>query len=191
MARLAYLGAMLAIAAALACGSPPPSPERAREVFGRNDGVTRVNLHPDEARRLLYAVNYQQTGLIPACSEVEYLGLAPGIFRFRVASTGREYTYRYHEAAGEPFIDHLKRFFGPSCPREEIEALSELDRRGLREGRPIVGMTRRGVLLAMGPPPRHVNPDPKGAPTLMYWKGRVDRLEIFLGPDDRVTRIVD
>jgi len=25
----------------------------------------------------------------------------------------------------------------------------------------------------------------------MYWKGRVDRMEIFFGADDRVTRIVD
>src|SRR5690606_8177288 len=31
---------------------------------------TLTNLHPDEARARLYAVNYQQPGLIPRCAEV-------------------------------------------------------------------------------------------------------------------------
>jgi len=34
-------------------------------------------------------------------------------------------------------------------------------------------------------------PRPRNAASLMYWKGRVDRMEIFFGADDRVTRIVD
>lgn len=152
-------------------------------------GFTLVNLHPDNERSRLYAVNFQQAGLIPVCSEVEYLGLSRNSFRFRVLSTGREYEYVNHDAAAEPFSDHLHRFFGARCPREEIESLSDIDRQGIREGRAIVGMSRRGVILAMGHPPRHVNPDPN-APTLMYWKHRFNRVEIqFGGPDDLVTGI--
>ncbi len=151
-------------------------------------GFTLVNLHPDNERSLLFAVNYQQPGLIPVCSEVEYLRLRRKSFHFRVASTDREYEYAYHKAAAEAFVDHLERFFGPSCPREELDALSELDRRGVREGRAIRGMSRRAVILAMGHPPRHVNPD-ANAPTLLYWRNRFNRLEILFGPDDRVAEI--
>jgi hypothetical protein len=138
----------------------------------------------------LYAVNFQQPGLIPVCSEVEYLDLGRKSFKFRVVTTNREYQYLNHKAAAEPFPDHLKRFFGPSCPSNEIESLSEIDRQGIREGRAIVGMTRRGVILAMGHPPLHVNPDPS-APTFMYWKSRFNRVQIQFGPDGLVSSIKD
>jgi hypothetical protein len=64
----------------------------------------------------------------------------------------------------------------------------EIDRRGIREARAIERMSRRGVVFAMGHPPRHVKPDPD-APALMYWKNRFNRVEIQFGPDDIVTGI--
>ena len=177
---------LLAIAFALGCANQPGG--GATPEFSTGRGYTLVNLHPDNERSRLYAVNFQQPGLIPVCSEVEYLGLGRKSFRFRVVSTDREYHYLNHKAAAEPFPEHLKRFFGPSCPRDEIESLSELDRQGIREGRAIVGMTRRGVILAMGHPPRHVNPDPN-APIFMYWKSRFNRVEIQFGSDGLVSGV--
>jgi len=168
-------------------GSPPARSESGVDLTSGR-GRTLVNLHPDNARSRLYAVNYQQSGLIPVCSEVEYVELGSKVFRFRVVATGREYSYVNHKAAAEPFVDHLRRFFGSECPRAELESLSELDQRGVREGRPILGMSRRGVVLAMGHAPRHVNPDPE-APTLIYWTNRFNRIEIRFGPDGLVTDI--
>jgi len=181
------------IALALACAARPGStvqPESAEVGINLDSGrgFTLVNLHPDNERSRLYAVNFQQAGLIPVCSEVEYLGLGRKSLKFRVVATHRDYEYVDHKAAAEPFPDHLRRFFGPSCPRAEIDSLSELDRKGVREGRAIEGMTRRAVILAMGHPPRHVNPDPN-APTLMYWRNRFNRVEIQFGEDDHVTGI--
>ena len=184
MTRLSIL---LAIAFVLACAHQP---DGATSGLSSGRGYTLVNLHPDNQRSRLYAVNFQQLGLIPVCSEVEYLGLGRKSFKFRVVTTNREYQYLNHKAAAEPFPDHLKRFFGPSCPRDEIESLSEIDRQGIREGQAIVGMTRRGVILAMGHPPRHVNPDPS-APTFMYWKSRFNRVQIQFGPDGLVSSIKD
>jgi hypothetical protein len=179
---LAWIGLSLACAA-----RSRPVDDRDRDLrSGR--GFTLVNLHPDNQRSRLFAVNYQQAGLIPVCSEVEYLGLGSKSFKFRVVSTDREYEYFNHKAAAEPFPDHLRRFFGAACPREALDSLSELDREGVREGRAVPGMSRRGVMLAMGPPPRHVNPDPN-APTLIYWKNRLDRLAIRFGADDKVIEI--
>ena len=184
MRRLFALGSILLM---LACASRPTTAGDGSDLdSGR--GFTLVDLHPDNQRSRLYAVNYQQAGLIPVCSEVEYLGLGSKSFKFRVVSTNRAYEYFDHKAAAEPFPDHLRRFFGPACPREQLASLSELDRKGVREGRAIEGMTRRGVILALGHPPRHVNPDPN-APTLMYWRNRFDRFEIQFGEDDRVVGI--
>lgn len=176
------------ISLAIACANRPDDTGGIARDLDSGRGFTLVNLHPDNERSRLYAVNFQQSGLIPVCSEVEYLGLGSKSFKFRVVSTRREYEYFNHKAAAEPFPDHLRRFFGPSCPREQLATLSELDREGIREGRAINGMSRRGVILAMGPPPRHVNPD-LNAPALMYWRNRFNRVEIRFGADDRVTEI--
>ena len=184
--RLLAIGS---IALTLACASQSKTARQTSDLdSGR--GFTLVNLHPDNEQSRLYAVNFQQAGLIPVCSEVEYLGLGSKSFKFRVVSTNRDYEYFDHKAAAEPFPDHLRRFFGPSCPRSELDALSELDRKGVREGRAIQGMSRRGVFLAMGHPPRHVNPDPN-APTLMYWKNRFNRVEIQFDAEDHVSGIRD
>jgi hypothetical protein len=179
---------LVAIALGLGCANSPGARITPATAFDSGRGYTLVNLHPDNERSRLYAVNFQQRGLIPVCSEVEFLGLGSKSLKFRVVSTNREYEYVNHKAAAEPFLDHVNRFFGPACPKEEIEALSEIDRRGIREGRAIEGMSRRGVILAMGHPPRHVNPDPN-APSFMYWKNRFNRVEIQFGPDDVVTGI--
>jgi hypothetical protein len=179
---------LVAIALGLACANSPGTLNRPASSFDAGRGYTLVNLHPDNERSRLYAVNFQQRGLIPVCSEVEFLGFGPKSFKFRVVSTNREYEYVNHKAAAEPFPDHVSRFFGPVCPRDEIESLSEIDRRGIREGRAIEGMSRRGVIFAMGHPPRHVNPDPN-APSFMYWKNRFNRVEIQFGPDDIVMGI--
>lgn len=187
MARIAII---LVTTFALACAN------RLSEIGGHESelssghGYTLVNLHPDNQHNRLYAVNFQQAGLIPVCSEVEYLGLGRKYFKFRVLSTNREYAYVNHKAAAEPFADHLKRFFGPSCPAEEIGSLSEIDRQGIREGRAIRGMSRRGVILAMGHPPRHVNPDPDAA-AFIYWKSRFNRVEVQFGPEGFVSGIKD
>jgi hypothetical protein len=185
MARSAIL---LAISFALACANHPSGTDGATTVWNSGRGYTLVNLHPNDEQSLLSAANFQQPGLIPVCSELEYLDLRLKGFTFRVVATDREYLYRNHKTAAEPFLDHLNRFFGPICPSGEIEFLSEIDRQGIREGRAFVGMTRRGVILAMGHPPRHVNTDPN-APAFYYWKSRLKRVVILFGPDGLVSGI--
>ncbi len=152
---------------------------------------TLVNLHPDEERSRLYAVNYLQPGLIPRCAEVEPLRLRRSSFRFRVVSRDKEYEYRYHDAATEPFAAHLIRFFGQECNPEDIERLSELDQEGIRRGIASPGMTKQGIIYALGHPPRHVNPDPLDSLTWTYWESRFDRIVISSSDAGIVTSILD
>jgi len=149
---------------------------------------TLVNLHPDNVRSRLYAVNYQQAGLIPVCSQVELLELKRKVLRFRVIKTNRAYDYINHKAAAEPFADHLRRFFGPDCPAEEITALSEIDQQGVRRGQALMGMSKRGVAIAIGYPPRHVTPD-LDLDGWMYWKNRFNRVRITFDENGYVSEI--
>ncbi len=180
--------ATLLVVGLIGCASQSHEVDAVMAGLSTGRGYTLVNLHPDDKRNRLFAVNYQQKGLIPVCTEVEYLGLGSKSFKFRVVSTGVEYDYLNHKAAAEPFPAHLKRFFGPSCPSSEVAALSSIDRQGVREGRAIVGMSRRGVVLAMGHPPRHVNPD-ADALSFVYWTNKFNRVRINFDASGRVGAI--
>jgi hypothetical protein len=180
--------AMAAIAVLLfACASPPP-PHAFDALIGRTDVVTLTNLHPDEPRSRLFSINYQQAGLIPVCSAVTLVERNRKRLVFRVGSTGRQYEYYYHEAIREPFGDHLTRYFGTSCPRAAIDALPELDRRGIRLGQALIGMTKPGVVFALGYPPPHVTPSLE-ADRWTYWTNRFNKLAILFDEKGSVLAI--
>jgi hypothetical protein len=149
---------------------------------------TQTNLHPDEVRARLYSVNFQQPGLIPAGTEVVFASLNEKQFSFIVKSTAKTYSYLNHKQSNEPFETHLLRFFGPSWAPARITALPALDQEGIRAGKPFVGMTRPGIILAMGWPPKLENPDLKAA-RWRYWRHRFDTLIVEFGADDKVVNI--
>jgi hypothetical protein len=151
---------------------------------------TLVNLHPDEEHARLYAVNYQQPGLIPLCTEVELLELTRKRLTFRVIERNKEYYYFNHKAAAEPFDRHLTRFFGRHCDLDEIRSLSEVDQAGIRKGSASVGMSKQAVIYALGYPPRHVTPDLDAA-QWTYWKNRFNRMIVTFDEAGVVTDVRD
>src|SRR5262245_2301681 len=183
--------ALFAFASLLCAPAPAPAaPPASSEGLAPGSRVyTLTNLHPDEERSKLTAVNFQQAGLIPVCTEVEVVSVKRKVMVFRVVESGREYEYFDHKAAAEPFPDHLARFFGPKCPK--TSQLSKADQDGIRSGRATVGMTRAGVRIAMGPPPRHVNPDPDAAAQWMYWVSRFNRRAVNFDGNGRVASVQD
>ncbi len=185
-----HRGLLIVMALVAGCATQRSTTPGEASPFSSGRGQTLVNLHPDNEHSRLYAANFQQAGLIPVCSDVEYLKFGRKALKFRVVSTGRDYEYMYHKAAAEPLREHLARFFGPTCPREVIESLPQLDQQGIREGRALVGMTRQGVILAMGHPPRRANPDPN-ASSFLYWKSRFNRVEIQFDANGLVSAIRD
>lgn len=172
-----------------ACASSPPQ-HAIDDLIGQPGVVTLTNLHPDEARGRLFAANYQQIGLLPVCSAVSLLGRSSERLFFRVDATGKGYEYYHHDAAGEPLPDHLLRVFGSACPRAELDALSELDRRGIAIGKALVGMTKPGVLFAMGAPPRHVTPSLE-ANRWIYWTNRFNRVAVMFDENGLVALVED
>ena len=139
------------------CSSVPPAGAPADETqFGKlyatGEGYTLVNLHPDESRRKLSAANYQGSGLIPLCTKVEFTYWSEDSMQFEVVSTGREYTYDYHDDAVVLLDDHLALYFGDTCDPDLVEGLSEVDRKGVDEGRVVLGMTKEAAVLSIGYP---------------------------------------
>jgi hypothetical protein len=177
-----------AASALLACASGSGTPHAFDALIGSPGVVTLTNLHPDVQRARLFAVNYQQDGLIPVCSEVALLDRDDERLVFSVAATGKQYEYYHHEkAAAEPFPDHLARYFGTKCPRDEIAKLPAVDRQGVEQGKALVGMSKRGVVLALGYPPRHVTPS-LDADRWVYWRNRMNRIAVLF-QDGRVSGV--
>ena len=140
--------------------------------------VTLSNLHPDVNKQYLYTMNYQLPNLIPMCTEVTVVDKNKKKFVF--LWNGVEYTMAYDKhtkKAGVDFDTALGDFFGTKCDGDKVSKMSEVDQKGIRKGIPYVGMTREGILYAMGRPPRHANPDLEGY-TYMYWLNRFKRKAI-------------
>lgn len=169
------------------CASEPAPPHPFDGLLQRPGVVTLTDLHPDEISRRLYAVNYQQMGLIPVCSPVTLLELSPERLLFRVEATGETYEYRDHDAATESFRDHLARYFGETCPAA-LRSLDEIDQRGVRLGKPLEGMSKQGVLLAMGYPPPHVNPS-LSSNRWIYWTARFTKLAVVFDDAGHVLAV--
>jgi hypothetical protein len=166
--------------------------------------VTLTNLHPDAERNWLSAGNYQRIGLIPVCSPVTLLELSSGHLevgyqprnrpsrmpehlRFREEATGKVYEYFSRSDTSEPFQDHLARYFGDECP-EALQSLSEIDRRGVAVGNPLVGMSKQGVIFAMGYPPLEATPS-LDSNRWIYWLRRFDREAVVFDDTGHVTLV--
>jgi hypothetical protein len=156
-------------------------------LVGASGVYTLVNLHPDEARRRLYSVNYQQDGLIPRCSKVKIESLDKRKMTFRLLDGDREYEYIFHNSLRDPIPAHLDKYFGTKC--EKVDSLSEADRKGIRSGGVTLGMTKRGVALAIGYPPEHATPS-LDSDVWTYWKNRFGKMRIQF-TDGKVTGVSD
>ena len=147
------------------------------------------NLHPDISKNLLYTMNYQLPNLIPICSEVTVISKSKKKFTFSLE--GREYIMAYDKhtkKAGVAFNTVLDFYFGSRCDKEAIKGLSNVDRKGIRKGIPYVGMTRQGLIYAMGRPPIHANPN-LDSDTWMYWLNRFKRQAIDFDDNGLVEEI--
>lgn len=69
-----------------------------------------------------------------------------------------------------------------------LKGLSKLDKKGVAEGKAIKGMTRKGVMAALGYPATHRTPSPD-SDTWVYWTNRYGTVAIEFGSGDTVVNI--
>ena len=180
--------AMLVVAfAALALAQPGVARDIAYALIGDPGVVTLVNLHPDDKNRRLYSVNYQQDGLIPLCTKVRITAVTHRAMTFELEDGGRKYEYNFHDTLRQEIPKHLDQFFGKTCPKKQVDSLGSVDRQGIKEGRALPGMTKAGVILAIGYPPEHATPS-LDVSAWKYWRNRFATTLIHF-EDGKVARI--
>lgn len=139
--------------------------------------VTLTNLHPDEAHARMYSVNYQQPGLIPICTPMVIERVSQRQAVIADPRTGRRYEYIFHRSMREDIQEHLDLYFGTQCPKHVIQSLPPIDQQGIRDGRVYPGMTRQGVIFAIGYPPSHATPD-LNRDVWKYWSNRFNTFDV-------------
>ena len=149
---------------------------------------TLTNLHPDIKRSSLSTTNFQQDGLIPACTEVKQLERSGKklVFEFK----GTKYHYELQgNSTPEGFEANVVKYFGATCDAAAVKRMSSVDQQGIKEGRALVGMTKKGVLLAIGYPPGHRTKSTDDD-QWTYWHNRFNTFIVYF-TDGKVREIKD
>jgi hypothetical protein len=178
MAVIRWLALGVLVLAGAGCAGAPVQ----YHLTGRTPVYTQVNLHPDDTRGVVHSMHYQREGMIPVCSPVRIHSVGRKRMSFTVKKTGRKYTYIFHNAMRQSPEEHLDLVFGRECPKEALDAMSDVDKNGIRKGRVQRGMTRQGVIVALGHPPDHANPD-LDADSWRYWVSRHDTILVVFDGD--------
>ncbi|MCB9634519.1 MAG: hypothetical protein H6721_20540 [Sandaracinus sp.] len=137
-----------------------------------------TNLHPD-ARRTIYSVNYTAPPggqVLPMCTPVRIDRVAPREIRFTDLQSNRRYRYIVHRSSRAPVEQHVQRYFGSACA--DISAMTPEDQSGIQQGQIYQGMTKQGVILAVGFPPEHRTPSLDGD-VWRYWRNKVNSFEVY------------
>ncbi|MDR0965220.1 MAG: outer membrane protein assembly factor BamE [Myxococcales bacterium] len=93
--------------------------------------------------------------MLPRCTPVTIVGANKRGIKFRL-ETGVEYTWVYEKYIKADHIQYFSQFFVPQC--DDVSGLPEIDQEGIRAGKAFLGMSKQGVLYAMGIPPIHQTP---------------------------------
>lgn len=150
---------------------------------------TLVNLHPDQQRKRLYTVNYQQDGLISRCTQVDLQDYSNRLITFQETKTGTVYTLIRHKSSPD-FSQYLQGYFGTRCTATNKLTLSSLDKKGIEQGKALIGMTKEGVTLAIGYPPEHKTPS-LDSNQWMYWSNRWNKFIVIFNDKGLVEQIQD
>lgn len=160
--------------------------------LGYNQGDTvqaLVNIHPDSKGNRIDSLNYQLPMVIPVCSEFTINSINNKVIK--LTSNGAQYNYilnPHTQRAGQALADNFNQFFGDKCDSKKINKLSKVDKKGIKQGKALIGMSKEGVLFAMGRPPIHANPTTE-SDTWIYWRNRWAKRAIEFSENGKVTKI--
>jgi len=115
---------------------------------------TLTNLRADTKSYRIYSLNMQSsTELIPRCTAVTVLAISEDR-DFDFSLNGVPHTYRFsHNIAPDGYEANLQKYFGTKCDASAVQKLSAIDQKGIKEGKAFIGMSKQGVLYAIGYPP--------------------------------------
>jgi hypothetical protein len=110
-------------------------------------------------------------------------------FSLTAVDTGMRIQFEYKSAnmQGMPEKEYISTITSPTPV--DYSGLNAQDQEGIAAGRAIVGMTKQGVMIALGYPAKHRTPS-TDLNTWIYWRGRFNVLTVNFGQDGKVASIM-
>jgi hypothetical protein len=150
------------------------------------------NIHAQQGRldnKASYA-NWTNPGsghfILPVNSAVEFGRYRKGL-TIKNLTDGRSIYFEYSQknmgmSAGQ-YVELIA-----SSQKVNLNSLSGIDQRGIKEGKAYPGMTKKGVRIALGYPASHKTPS-LYASTWIYWQNRFNSMAVEFGKNGKVTKI--
>ncbi len=138
----------------------------------------QTNLPYDTANGRMESILYNghdRVGWVNACTPVTIERVNDRQIVF-VSQQGQRFTYLRSNHSRVPIADHVNRYFGPGCP--DTASMAGPDQMGIRDHQIYEGMSKAGVLIAIGYPPEHQTPSLEGD-VWKYWKNRYNTFEVY------------
>ena len=157
---------------------------------------SKYNIHTQtKDGRLLKAsyANYTDPGsghvIIPAGSKIFITDIGRKSFEFTFGDRSKKIVFEFHSKRmgmdTQAYIDLIT-----SPDPVSFEQLSELDKKGMAEGKVYKGMSKDGVLAAFGYPAAHRTAS-LDAPSWTYWTNRFGTVVVEFDDHGKVANIID
>jgi hypothetical protein len=108
-------------------------------------------------------------------------------FFLTTVDDGKKISYEFHKKRmGMSIDEYVKLITSPK--KVSLERFSKKDREGIRLGKARVGMTKEGVMMALGYPACHKTPSLEDG-VYVYWQSRFKTLAVEFDSKGKVIRI--
>ena len=155
----------------------------------------KVNIHYQDNGKDCKAsyANYTNPGaghkIMPVNTSVQFKKWGDKGFIIIDTQNNTEIYFEFHEPrmqmTREDYIGKIT-----SASKVDLDKLSENDRKGIKDGLASVGMTKDGVMMALGYPATHKTPSPAGN-RWIYWTNRFGTIAVSFDGQGIVSEIVD
>jgi len=110
-------------------------------------------------------------------------------YRIEILDKNIQVVFEYHPGRMKmDFDQYIKKIASPKPV--DLKGLTALDKKGVEEGRALIGMTKRGVMTALGYPAAHRTPSLESN-LWTYWKDRYRTFRVQFGTNGKVVEIVE
>ena len=152
------------------------------------------NLHADSTWHKVSTANFQlRGGLLSWGTPVKITKITSKYLVFVDLETKTAYRYVFHGRTlkAKKLKFHLSHVFIRDLDsiKARYAGLSEVDKDGIYEGVAKIGMSKAGVLMALGYPPEYVVPAPMKAREWVYWQNRLMKMYVIFNRKGRVALI--
>jgi len=108
-------------------------------------------------------------------------------FLLTTVDDGKKISYEFHkQRMGMSIDEYVKLITSPT--KVSLKGLSEKDREGIRLGKAMVGMTKKGVMMALGYPACHKTPSLEDG-VYVYWQSRFKTMAVEFDSKGKVIRV--